>query len=237
MKISDLKRDDYKQAGFTLVEILMVLAIFGILMVAVQTMFTTGMDLFNREKADLEVRQQLYFAVEGLLKNIRNTSGDKIELPRDSAEYTEIVVDQTRYYLEGDKFYSEVAGIRRRIAEKIDLLEFSVICEAKKGVYDYYDPQTLIFYDNDGNLEDYDPSIKGMVVAFTGNFAGEVGSIYRRIVDYDHGWFEIDRGFSFGVVPDSNHYAIGDIYQIRLQTFAGGSKEGCEVITGAKPRL
>ena len=99
------------EKGFTLVELLMVIAIFGILMVAIQGLFRAGVDIFSWENDSANRRQQLYIASEHITRAIRNTAPDQIELQDGYLDfYREIVLtsptgDEIRFSLKKGTIY------------------------------------------------------------------------------------------------------------------------------------
>ncbi|AZR74501.1 hypothetical protein BBF96_14570 [Anoxybacter fermentans] len=229
--------------GFTLVELLMVVAIFGILMIAIQAIFIAGMNVFNWGKTEAEKRRQLYIAVEQIVKKIRNTPTSGIKLiSDDNGIYRGLLLEsltgvQTYFYLEGDKLYREENGTRQVVAKGITDLRFSVICNMYSGRFDSYNSKSRKIIDNDGRFNDYDPGIKGMVVRFEHKAGSEIQYIYRKIVDYGQTWFEIDSDFDSGFLPTNQNYAIGNTYQIYIQSRIAGSFSGVEITTGVRPRL
>ncbi|MCK4257346.1 MAG: prepilin-type N-terminal cleavage/methylation domain-containing protein [Halanaerobiales bacterium] len=237
-KILQLK----EEKGITLVELLMVMAVFGILMIAIQTIFTVGMDVFHIGREDTKIRSQSYIAVENIMQAIRNTPTTGIELRGTNGTYDEIVLnslagEQGRFFLQGNQLQYEKDGTQRMVAEGIERLEFLVVCDSFAGSYDSYTQATLRIDDSDDGFANLDPDIKGMVIRFE-NVAGSVARyIYRKIVDYGEDWIEIDSDFASGFSPTNRNYAIGNTYQIYLRTERSDHLQAKDFTTGVTPRF
>ena len=70
----DSSRPNRKNAGFTLVELLVSMAIFGILMGIVLTTFSTGLKVNQREGLYLDVQQNLRNAMQQISQDLRASS-------------------------------------------------------------------------------------------------------------------------------------------------------------------
>lgn len=120
--------------GFTLIELMMVVAIFGILMVAVQAMFLNSMDLYQYGKEKSVTRQQLYYITEQIARFIRNTPKDQIQLLdwtgdgyNETLELETLEGDQIRFYLSNSKMFREKNGERRQIGEQITQFQITKV--------------------------------------------------------------------------------------------------------------
>lgn len=242
--IAPLKRQFRGQDGFTLIEFLVVVAIFGILMTAIQMMFTAGMNVMKRENSEMEARRQLYFAAEQMVKAVRNTPVFNITL-----SYTTLgIYDElrlvsptgvlTRFYLSGDNLYKEVGGQATVIASQIDTLRFSVICDAGSGVYDSYTASTKKVSDADGTFANHDPTVTGMFVSFERAVVGGTVYIYRRVASYTATTLTLDQDFSGTFTPTTKNYAFGKTIRIYVKNKAISKVQtGSEVTTGVTPRF
>ena len=70
------KRLAGKNEGYTLIELLIILAVAGILLSAIMTFFITNFRNFNRETDDLHAQNQANKAMEFLTEKIIETSGN-----------------------------------------------------------------------------------------------------------------------------------------------------------------
>lgn len=233
-----------REAGYTLVELLMVLGILGILMIALQTLLVNGVNLFHRGEAEAEARRQLYYAAEQMIKAVRNTPAARVTLSGtsngvyDRLELVSSTGAVTRFTLEGDKLYRDEPAGKRMVAEQIAELRFAVQCDVTSGVYESYDAATRKVTDLQANFTDFDPALKGMVVRFEVISGTTIRYIYRKITSYGSNWLELDSGFTAGFQPTNRNFAIGKTYQIYLKNRAIRQKQsGTEVTTGVTPRF
>lgn len=112
--------------GFSLIELMVTMAIFGILMVVVQALFMNSMDLYYYSQEKSVTRQQLYYIAEEMVRLIRNTPSDQIQLTDSngdgSNESIELLTSegvQVVFYLSNQRLYRVRNGDRKQIGEKI----------------------------------------------------------------------------------------------------------------------
>lgn len=125
--------------GFSLIELMMAMAIFGILMVAVQALFINSMDLYHYSKEKSVTRQQLYYITEEMIRLIRNTPTDQIQLIDSNGDGSNEVIelqtaegDQIRFYLSNQRLYRVENGDGKQIGDKITQFQ---ITEVNNGSY------------------------------------------------------------------------------------------------------
>ena len=222
----------------------MVVAIFGILMIAIQSMFSAGVNVFDREKQEMNARSQLYVAAEQMIKIIRNTPLKNITLTGptngvyNEIQLTSVAGVATRFYLLNGTIYREEGGQTRVVANQIETLDFSVICDAASGVYDSYTSSNRQMADADGAFAGHDPALVGMFIRFERVAPGGSLYIYRKINSCDATSVTLDQDFSVGFTPSNRNYAIGKTIKIYLKNQAIPKKQtGSEVTTGVTPRF
>lgn len=232
------------EQGYTLVELLTVLGVLGILLIAIQTLLITGVNIFHRGEAEAEARRQLYYAAEQMSTAVRTTPASRVTLSGsangvyDRLELVSASGTVTRFYLEGDRLYREEAGQRRMVADELAELRFSVSCDVTAGIYETYDAATRRMTDVQANFAEFDPDLMGMVVRFESVSGTVTRYIYRKITDYGANWLELDSGFTGGFQPTNRNFAVGKTYQIYLKNRRIQQRQsGSEITTGIAPRF
>ncbi len=117
-----------KQSGMTLMEALVSVFIFSIIVGLMLLSFTVGKIEWNIDETQLDVYQPLRQAMDGMSREIRQSTPGNVEIPVGGEEITFFVSgSQVRYYLDGTNLMREhPEGTTQTIAQNITSLNFSI---------------------------------------------------------------------------------------------------------------
>ena len=114
LKPSSLVLEVNQKRGYTLIELLIIIAVAGILISAIMTFFLINFRTFNRETDDLRAQAQASKAMEFVVGNIMGSRGvvGVIETsPRFVAVFKMGIDDYMAFVFDGDLYYGISSGV------------------------------------------------------------------------------------------------------------------------------
>ena len=121
-----------KIQGYTLVEIIVTMAILSFILLGVYGVLQTGNTVFIKDTALLDMQQQTRNAIDRIVREVRQASSEIISTningtTNDRITFTIPTAAGIKYYLTGTDLIREYpAGTTKKLASNIGLLKFTV---------------------------------------------------------------------------------------------------------------
>jgi len=103
--------------GFTLVELLLSLAIISIILLPLTMTVTTGYKTFFKEEENIEIMQNGRFALDKMTDAIRSADPEDIDV-----QANRLIIGRTTYYRYGAQLMEEIGDTSNDIARYIESL-------------------------------------------------------------------------------------------------------------------
>jgi prepilin-type N-terminal cleavage/methylation domain-containing protein len=129
------------QKGFTMVEVLVTVLIFMLISAGIMTIVNSGNDIWQMNKASVELQQELRKAMDWMMNDLREAGTSSIiDVPADGAAYTSITfstptgvsggsltwdASTINFALSSNQLIRTYGGTTRTLASRIVLLEFT----------------------------------------------------------------------------------------------------------------
>ena len=129
------------QRGFTLAEMMITIAVMGIVSSVLWVVFIQGFRMWRINKAEIEVSRNARISLDIMLKNLREAQASTVEIssegsnpPYSKVSFTNIDDEVVEIFQEGNKAYISIDGDDKRFAENIRNLFFSPVESGDENV-------------------------------------------------------------------------------------------------------
>ena len=126
-------KGDLSLTGFTFAETMVSTLIFSILAIAILSVLTIGQKAWHSDTGKVELQQQARLAMDGMTREVRESSSSGITQPADGAnsarlDFTTAEAGGTiSYYLENNQLIREYpVGTEKILANDVETVDFSL---------------------------------------------------------------------------------------------------------------
>ena len=119
--------------GFTFAETMVSALIFSILAIAILSVLIVGQKAWHSDTGKVELQQQARLAMDGMIREVRESSFAGITQPADGANSARLDFatsesgETISYYLDGNQLIREYpAGTERILANDVEVIDFSL---------------------------------------------------------------------------------------------------------------